>query len=444
MKIKFPEIHWNWKKINLNQFSFPSSFKWGTATAAHQIEGNCINNWSEFENQINSSGIPNIKDGQKSGIACDSWNRLEEDIENIKKLGVSYYRFSIEWSKIEPEQNKYDTKVLNHYNEFINILIDNNITPVLTLYHFTHPIWFDKLRGFEKEENIKYFISFCIKVFNKYSNKVKYWCTINEPAVLAAQGYFNGIFPPGIKKPQLSAEVLKNLLETHVRVFHTLKHLDNGNKVKIGLVKNINQFDPWNRWNILDWIISYYVNSFFNNSSIIFFKTGIFSVNIPGLLSIYHKNKQAINSNDFIGLNYYSHNHVKFKLSIKEPFIIKYKSNEIMTDMPYTIYGEGLYRAIKSISKLNLPIIITENGIADKKDDKRELYINRYLYAVYKSIKEGYNVTGYFYWSLMDNFEWAFGYDMKFGLYSVDFKTLKRSLRQGSNAFIKLVKNKSE
>ena len=207
------------------------------------------------------------------------------------------------------------------------------------------------------------------------------------------------------------------------------------------LVKNINHFEPWRRWHLLDWIISIFVNKYFNESSIKFLKTGIFSIYIPGLIRIYHKNQMAKKSTDFFGLNYYSHNHLKIKLSIDEPFTMKYCTDDIMTDMPYTIYGEGLYRAIKDVSVLDVPIIITENGIADSKDNRRALFIKRYLYAVSKAVEDGYNVLGYYYWSLMDNFEWAFGYDMKFGLFSVDYTTQKRTLRKGSEELIKIVKN---
>ena len=144
---------------------------------------------------------------------------------------------------------------------------------------------------------------------------------------------------------------------------------------------------------------------------------------------------------DYFGLNYYSHNHLKMKLSLKKPFTLQYPNTDILTDMPYTIYGEGIYRAIQSISVLNIPIMITENGIADASDDRRELYIKRYLYAVSQAIKEGFDIRGYFYWSLMDNFEWAFGYDMKFGLFAVDYKTQRRDLREGAKAFIAIVNN---
>ena len=439
--LQYPEPLWNWENISTDKILFPSTFIWGTATAAHQVEGNCVNNWSEFEKGSKDDGQPNIKDNQQSGIASDHWNRYPEDIKLIKELGVSHYRFSVEWSKIQPAQDTFNQDALDHYSRMIDMLLENDITPVLTLHHFTHPLWFDKLGAFEKEENISIFISFCEKVFHEYSHKVEYWCTINEPAVVATQGYFSGMFPPGKKDSQLSAEVLKNLLDAHVQVYHSLKKMENGPKVKIGLVKNINQFEPWRRWHILDWIISKAVNHFFNGSAIDYLRTGIFKIRIPGLAWIYHENPNATNSMDYFGLNYYSHNHLKFQLSLKEPFTMEFRDEDTMTDMPYTIYGEGLYRAIESVSALDVPIMITENGIADAEDSRRELYIKRYLYAVSKAIKDGYDVIGYFYWSLMDNFEWAFGYDMKFGLFSVDFETQERSLRDGSKAYIHIVNN---
>ena len=278
-------------------------------------------------------------------------------------------------------------------------------------------------------------------MFKEYSSKVSFWCTINEPGVVATQGYFSGMFPPGKKDSQLSAVVLKNLLEAHVKVYHALKKMENGPKSKIGLVKNINQFDPWRRWHLLDWIISNAVNHFFNDSTIDFLRTGIFKIRIPGLAWIYHKNIDAAGSTDFFGLNYYSHNHLKMQFSPQEPFTLQYPDGDILTDMPYTIYGEGMYRAIESVSILDVPIMITENGVADAADDRRKLYIQRYLYAVSRAIENGFNIQGYFYWSLMDNFEWAFGYDMKFGLYAVDYKTQERTLREGAREFIDIAKS---
>tara|TARA_Y100001968_G_C19392138_1_gene736197 strand:- start:198 stop:1586 length:1389 start_codon:yes stop_codon:yes gene_type:complete len=439
--IKYKETRWDWDKINLDDISFPHSFIWGTATASHQVEGNCKNNWSEFEKGRKDDGTPNIKDSQISGSACNHWNRYKEDISLISKLGVKHYRFSLEWSKIEPKMGTYNDEALEHYSNLIDELIQNDIQPVITLHHFAHPIWFDKLGAFEKEENISHLISFSKKVFNEYSDRVEYWCTINEPGVVAVQGYFTGMFPPGVQSGPATAEVFKNLLESHVQIYHCLKNQKNGSKAKIGIVKNINQFEPWRRYHIFDWLFTLCLNHIFNWATIVFLETGKLKFRVPGLMWLTHKNKLAKNSLDFFGLNYYSHNHIKFNLFKKDYSELKYHSRDTMTDMPYTIYAEGIYRAINLVSTLDVPIIITENGVADKDDNIRSEYISKYLYAVNKSINDGYNVIGYYYWSLMDNFEWAFGYDMKFGLYSVNFSNQKRTLRDGSKTFVSIVKN---
>jgi len=442
--IKYGELRWNWDEIDCSKISFPKSFMWGTATAAHQVEGNCENNWSEFEKGSKSDGSPNIKDSQISGLACDHWNRYKEDIKLITKLGVKHYRFSLEWSKIEPEMGKYNQDSINHYSNLIDTLLENNIKPVITLHHFAHPIWFDKLGAFKKTENISHVISFSKKVFEEYSDRVEYWCTINEPGVVAVQGYFTGMFPPGLKDGGMTANVFKNLLESHIQIYNAIKNHRNGFKVKVGIVKNINQFDPWRRYNLLDWLWTICLNHIFNWSTINFFKTGKLKFRIPGLMWLTHKNLDATKSLDFFGLNYYSHNHIKFNLFKKDYSELKYNKKDIMTDMPYTIYAEGIYRAIQLVSSLGVPILITENGVADKGDKVRSEYITKYLYAISRAIDEGYNVIGYYYWSLMDNFEWAFGYDMKFGLYSIDFNNQKRSLKKSSMKFIDIVNNEKE
>lgn len=439
---RFKELRWNWNDINLNDLTFPENFIWGAATASHQVEGNCTNNWSEFERGENARNAPNIKDNQKSGIACDHWNRYKEDIRLIARLGVSHYRFSLEWSKIEPQQGQFDKQALDHYSDLIDELIKAGITPVITLHHFTHPIWFDTIGAFEKQENIKHLVEFSKKVFDAYSDRVKLWCTINEPGVVAVQGYFTGMFPPGKSSGKSTAEVYKNLLEAHVQMYHALKNLENGESCKIGIVKNINQFDPWRRYHILDWLLCMGLDHVFNTSAIEFFKTGKLKFRIPGLVWLTHTNIKAKESMDFFGLNYYSHVHIKFNIFKKDYSELMYMDTDKMTDMPYAMYPEGIYRAIHLVSKLNFPIIITENGVADHRDSIRKEFIQKYIYATSKSIEDGYNVIGYFYWSLMDNFEWAFGYDMKFGLYSVDFKNQSRELREASKTFTKIIEGK--
>ncbi|MAI87381.1 MAG: hypothetical protein CMF99_09650 [Candidatus Marinimicrobia bacterium] len=438
--LSFPETNWNWDKIDTQNIHFPNSFAWGTATAAHQVEGdNTNNNWYDWEHQLDENNQPRIHNGDKSILAADHWNRYPDDIKLMKDLGVNHYRFSIEWSKIEPENGNYDPKAIQHYRDLCDSLLKNNITPVVTLHHFTHPIWFEKLGAFEKRENIDHFIDYSEYAFNNLKDLVPIWCTINEPSVFVSQGYFNGIFPPGKKDPVLAAAVLENLLYAHTKTYKHLKNLDGGDQAQIGLVKNIFQFDPLRRWHILDWAFSKVLNNVFTHSTLDYFKKGHATFSLPGMVKKHLENNDAIGAMDFIGLNYYSRMHVKGKANISEPFVFEKREKDIQTDMDYALYPEGFYKALHTISSLEKPIYVTENGVADQGNKVREIFIKRYLYSLHKAILDGLDIRGYFYWTLMDNFEWAEGYKMKFGLYEVDFKTQERTLRESSNLFVKMV-----
>ncbi len=190
---------------------------------------------------------------------------------------------------------------------------------------------------------------------------------------------------------------------------------------------------------MLDWIVCRITNKIYNDVALSYLEKGFINVNYPFFIKLNYQCEKAALATDFFGLNYYSHSHLKFKFDSYEFFENKFFSHDIMTDMPYVIYPEGLYRAIKQAEKINKPIIITENGIADSKDDRRSLFIERYIYAMNKAIQEGSNVEGYFYWSLMDNFEWVEGYDMRFGLYEVNFENQERILRKGSYKFVDII-----
>ena len=435
-----PDVKWQWDSINTSDIHFPSNFAWGTATAAHQVEGNNTNNnWYEWERSVDDGGISRIHNNDRSGLAADHWNRYPEDIILMKDLGVSHYRFSVEWSRIEPEKGHYDLEALAHYRRICKALVEADITPVVTLHHFTHPTWFEEMGAFEKEENTDHFVGFSELVFNELRDLVPMWCTFNEPSVFVAQGYFNGIFPPGKKDPILAGTVLENMLNAHVRTYHQLKSIPGSDGNKIGLVKNIFQFDPYRRWHVLDWAFSKILNDVYTNAPLEFLKTGESSFYMPGMVDNKMSNELAVGTLDFIGLNYYSRMHVKGQLNAVEPFVFDTREQDIMTDMGYPLYAEGFHRALKTISRMDVPIYVTENGLADDGDSVRPLFIKRYLYALNQALRERIDVRGYFYWSLMDNFEWAEGYSMKFGLYEVDLETQDRRLREGSRPFVEMV-----
>ena len=436
--LSYPQTRWDWSKIDTNDVRFPKDFYWGTATAAHQIEGNNENtNWGEWEKDSS-----HIKDKSTAKIAVDGWNRMKDDIKLMKDLGINSYRFSLAWNKIEPEKGKINEDALKHYDDLINELKANGIEPMITLHHFTHPQWFEQLGAFEKEENILHFVEFSKLVFARYKDRVKLWVTLNEPNVFVTSGYFNTVFPPGKSAPKLAAEVLKNMLKAHTEIYQELKKIDNS--AQIGVATSIFQFEPARRWHLGDWAIARISSNTFNEGVLGFFRTGTMKFYVPFEADVTYTDSNAPNTLDFIGINYYSHYAYQFDSDFKKAVQSLPVADEEMTDMPYTIYTEGIYRAIKDVSNLKKPIIITENGIADAKDDRRAKYIKQSLYAVSKAIKDGYDVRGYFYWSLMDNFEWAEGYTQKFGLYAVDLQTQERKLREGSKAFAEIIKANSK
>ncbi len=439
LHLSYPQSKWDWSKIETSEVNFPKDFQWGTATAAHQIEGNNENtNWGAWEK------LPaQIKDGSNAIEAVDGWKRAKDDVKLMKELGVNSYRFSLAWNKIEPAKGKIEDAALRHYDDLINELKANGIEPMITLHHFTHPDWFERLGAFEKEENINHFVEFSKLVFDRYKDRVKYWVTLNEPNVFVTSGYFNTVFPPGKSDPNLAGEVLKNKLKAHVAVYRALKPTGGGtHNTQIGLATSIFQFEPARRWHLGDWAIARISNNTFNETILGFFRTGTMNFYVPFETNLTFTDSGAPDTIDFVGVNYYSHYAYKFGFDFKKATQSLPVEGEEMTDMPYTIYTEGIYRAIADVADLKKPIIITENGIADAKDDRREKYIRQSLYAVSKAIKDGYDVRGFYYWTLLDNFEWAEGYTQKFGLYEVNLETQERKLRSGSKAFAEIVKNR--
>ncbi|HRI09488.1 MAG TPA: family 1 glycosylhydrolase [Nannocystaceae bacterium] len=431
-----PEIRWDWSHLDLDDLHFPREFLWGVATSAHQVEGGCTNNqWSRFEGEPGR-----IKGGHRSGAACEHWQRYPEDIALMKALGVRAYRFSVEWSKIEPAPGRFDDAALAHYVRVCEALRAAGIAPVVTLHHFTHPLWFEDSGAFVDRRNHDAFVRFAGHVFDALHPHVELWCTINEPEVVAMEGYLRGTFPPGERDPQRAAEVLHGLLAAHAACYHALKGRPGGAAARVGLVKNVFHFDPDRRWHLGDWAAARAAHRFFNGAALDALASGRFRMRIPGMARLDRTIDGLPESLDFLGLNYYSQVRLRVDLGARERVVPVTRPEDVPTDMPYAIYAEGLYRAIHQVAALGRPIYVTENGIADAADDRRALFLRRYLYALSRAVREGLDVRGYFYWSLMDNFEWAEGYDMRFGLHEVDFATQERRLRAGARPFVDTVR----
>lgn len=416
---KYPEPHEDWTAIELDELHFPKGFHWGTATAAHQVEGHQANNWTVHEA---ARGL------QPSGAACDHWNRWREDFELISELGLTSYRFSLEWSRIEPEEGTWDEDALAVYAAMVDDLLARGIRPVVTLHHFSHPIWWEAKGGFADEANLPAFVRYCEHVVGALGDRVNTWVTVNEPTVFSVMGYGVGMFPPGQRSLRKTIRVLRNMLTAHANVYRTLKSVNPD--LRIGVAKNVTLFDPKNRWSPIDWPLARLLEWLWNGA----WRKGVmagrmFFANIP----------QAQGSLDFVGLNYYTHVLTGLSLPALRHMKFPIRPQEVATEFGYPMYAEGLRRAIEFLAPLGVPIEITENGVADKDDALRSTFLRRHLWVLSKAIEDGYDVRSYHHWSLMDNFEWAEGYRMRFGLHEVNFETQERTRRPSGERYRAIV-----
>lgn len=377
-------------------FTFPKNFLWGSATSAYQVEGgNIYSDWNDY---------------YPAGIACDHYHKFREDFDWLVKLNQNAHRLSIEWARIEKKEGVFDQKEIEHYKEVLFYLKQKNIKTMVTLFHFTLPKWFQEKGAFTKKKNIFYFQRFAKKVFEEYKDFVYFWITINEPQIYAAQGYLTKLWPPQKRNPVLYLRVLNNLILAHKKIYQEFHQKDS--QVLVGIAKNNQFFEPYSEKSFFDnlavKIAHRWQNRFFLN-----------------------KIKDAL---DFIGLNYYFHNKIKF------PFFIK-NENKTVSDINWEIYPKGIYYVLKDLKIYNLPIYITENGLADAKDILRKNFIKDHLFWVWKAIQEKVDVRGYFHWSLIDNFEWEKGFYPRFGLIEMDYKSLQRIPRQSAFYYAHICKN---
>ena len=439
---RHPELRWDWSTIDPDDVRFPADFVWGTATAAHQVEGGNDNNqWWRWEHSTGADGRPRVQGGHTSGAAVEHWTRFREDIRRMKEeLGATSYRFSIEWSRLEPSEGVWDDYAFAHYREVIECCIEHGVEPMITLHHFTDPLWFADKGGFEDQANIDLFVRFARKAFEEYGDKVTRWCTHNEPGPYALMGWLMGVFPPGVKSFERYTRVLCNLVHSHTRVYRALKEMPGGDRAQIALVKNIFQVEPFDRWHVGQWALCRMADVLYNESILRCLKTGVFEVRVPGLINFREEVPGADQSLDVLGLNYYSHILVRLFMRREPPFEVLARPGDVVCDMPYCVYPEGFYRALKRAAEVGKPIVVTENGIPDDRDDRRGDWIRRYAYAMHRAMAEGVDVRGFHYWSLLDNFEWAEGWEPRFGLFGVDYDTQERTLRAGAQPMIDLIR----
>ncbi len=419
--------------------AFPKSFRFCVSTAAHQIEGNNIHSdWWEWEQ------LPGkIKNGHTSLVATDSWNHLDEDIANMKWLGISLYRFSIEWAKIEPEEGVFEETVLQQYITLIDKLHAAGIEPMVTLYHFTLPTWVAKKGGWEWDGIPRAFEKFTEFAVKKINTRVKLWITLNEPMSIITAGYISTIFPPGKNDMNSIGVPMTLMVKAHALSYHKIhKILDSETfKPEVGLAHHLRVFEPENRFSLLDHYAAHKIDYIFNWAIPDALKNGTLKFSMPFIAKLDEEIPEAINTQDFFGLNYYSRDLVSLHPFAKEKLTRAVAPGAEVQDLGWEIYPEGMGEILDEIHERypSQKIWITENGIADQSDEKRANFIQQHLAVTQKALKSGIPIEGYCHWTLNDNFEWAEGYTAHFGLFSLEPKTLKRIPRASAKAFSDII-----
>jgi beta-glucosidase len=427
---------------DLLKSQFPRDFIWGAATAAFQIEGGRDADgkgrsiWDSFcENPANTA------DGSSGEIACDHYNRLEEDLDLIESLGLNAYRFSMSWPRVQAKgQGEWNEAGFAFYEKLIEGLVSRGIQAHLTLYHWDLPQALQDVGGWANRDTCHAFVKYACEVERRFGHLLASITTHNEPWVVAFLGHEQGIFAPGLRSRKIAFQVAHHLLLSHGMALRAMR--EQGCKTPLGIVLNQSPIYPAtdsaadvfkaqiDDGLIVRWYMDALLHGSYPEDVIQFIGADAPDVEPTDMAQI----KQPL---DFIGINYYTRNYA----STGNPWDVHASGNDV-TDMGWEVYPAGITELLCRLHQdYSLPqILITENGAAYKDeliqgrvhDDKRVSYLREHIRAVKVAMDQGVNVGGYFAWSLLDNFEWASGYTKRFGIVYVDYSTQKRYLKDSA------------
>ncbi len=393
---------------------FPEGFYWGSATASYQVEGGIEN--TDWAQAAREGRVP------ECGAACEHFTRYEADFDLAKELGHTAHRLSVEWARIEPVPGEFDARAIEHYRRVLQALHARKLKPYVTIWHFTQPLWFTLAGGFEQKNAPQIFARYSAHVVRELGDLCDHFSTMNEPNVFASNGWLRGSWPPfkrfaitdmvsitnsgkmldskaskGFKPLFLYFRVMKNLALAHNAAYHAIKKVSP--QTEVSFVHHVIVFDAnWNPFNkIKAWIANYmWTYKFLNRTK--------------------HRC-------DSLGLNYYFYTQFGDKRVWRK------------TDMDWNFAPEKIEVALLMLAKSKLPLFVSEGGVADAADSMRAEYIKGQVLGTWRAIEKGADVRGHMYWSLLDNYEWALGFGMRFGLIAVDYKTQVRTPRPSAYVY---------
>lgn len=407
--------------------ALPEGFLWGTATSAHQIEGDNIHSdWWAFERARRLTS---------SGEAARFLSRWEEDLDHAAALGTNAFRFSLEWSRVEPRPGEEDAGAWSFYERLVAGCVARGLEPMVTLLHFTLPIWAARAGGWQRAETVAAFRRHAARVAERLVGPARRFATVNEPNVQVMGGYLAGVFPPGrLLRLREASEATANLLRAHAAGYAALHEAAarRGVSVSVGPVQHIVDWRP-SRWDVGG--AGRRLGAAFNHGFLRGIQTGEVEgwgrrVAVP----------EARGSADYLGINYYMGLPADLRSGLTFAGLLRPPLRIAVSDLGWPIRPEGLTRALEEVWRAyRLPLYVTENGLADAADAQRGDFLVGHVQAIREAVRRGVDVRGYYHWSLLDNFEWHQGFGPRFGLVEVDYSSQSRRVRESGEVYRGLI-----
>jgi beta-glucosidase len=422
----------------MNEFQLPKDFLLGSSTSALQIEGGNLNtNWSQWCDK------GRIRDGSHIKRGTDHWNLYAHDIELMKKLNMQTYCMSIEWSRIEPDSGVYNLEAIEHYRDEISMLVKNGIKPLVSLHHFTNPIWMERKGGWENPEVVQQFVKYINYAVGSLADLVEDWITINDPNLMLLLGYLKGMWPPGKVDKQAFYKAMGNIATAHIQTYKAIHKIYAEKKIEkapnVGIALHLRIFDGENG-KLINKRPAKISQRVFQDVILEAMALGKFDKGMGTEKYPLGKGKYY----DFLGMHYFTRNIVRFVFDKAKKYkeIIPPQKTRV-SDRGVEIYPEGLYRLCKKYyAKYKAPIYITENGVSANDDNKRSKFIYEHLNEIAKLNKEGIPVNRYYHWTFIDSFECHEGESGRMGLIHNDFESQKRTIRKSGEFYSEICKNK--
>lgn len=422
---------------------FPRGFRFGAATSAHQVEGGTANNWTLWEQAARPDGTPRVRPEDRWGVGPDHWNRFPADIQLMQRLGLETYRLSIEWSRVEPLEGHFDGSALSRYRWWCELLRQAGIEPMITLHHFTEPVWLTHKGGFESADGVDAWLRFVRRVVRELADLVDLWITINEPVGYALMGWWFGEWPPGRSDLAAATGVVENLATAHARAYHLIHDIDthdadgDGRPCRVGIAHNIVAFRPRRRWIPLDHVAARVLDRAHNHAFLEALSSGRLNLSIPTLHRHHARDGRWRATLDFIGVNHYFPLDVSIARGHPGLIAADFGRGVIHSDLGWTMEPGSLRSAIELAAGYRLPIIVTEHGACDGDvpDARRRTFLLESLAVLRDTVRAGAPVEAYLHWSLLDNFEWTHGYAARFGLFAVNRGTGERTMTSAGEAY---------